>query len=302
MITILSLSSCNNSNNRYEIRGSGQFVERTITDIDGESLNISNIEVRDNNSIVPVNVFILSGLEKSITISAQENLIDSISVDNQLSLISIYGDEKCYYSTSKIDVYIKGFVFDTIELELSNAVISNSVLANNAELRLSKASEIKANSFEGKSLIATASDSSNIIFKEVNTDKVKVNLDSSSSINLSSGIIDELSVILRGSSIANLEGLESKQVSIDAADASSYTTSGKCQNIDLVFSGSSVYSGKNFIVDMATIIISGSSKITLNAVNGINVVASGSSEVVYYGNATITQTSITGSSVITRGE
>ena len=80
--------------------------------------------------------------------------------------------------------------------------------------------------------------------------------------------------------------------------ASNTTLAGNCNNLDLDLSGASKFSAFELPSNIASLDLSGASKVDVNVAERIDVNASGSSKISYKGNATTGQLKTSGSSSI----
>ncbi|MBQ2441611.1 MAG: DUF2807 domain-containing protein, partial [Paludibacteraceae bacterium] len=106
-------------------------------------------------------------------------------------------------------------------------------------------------------------------------------------------------VVLTGSSDLDLEG-DINSLEATCSGASNMDCIGNIQEANLVLSGSSDFYGKKCEMGTCTVVASGSSDVVVNVKNTLSVMASGSSEITYYGNPKVEKISNSGASSITQ--
>jgi len=139
---------------------------------------------------------------------------------------------------------------------------------------------------------------------------IKITMPALTGINLSGGSIGNLSMDvssnnfncgLSGGSI--LKGtLKCADIEIDLSGGSQITLEGKGVNAEINGSGGAIFHLKDFTVKNADISLSGGSKVAINMNGTLNASQSGGSQITYYGNGDIGNTSFSGGSGISKGD
>jgi len=139
---------------------------------------------------------------------------------------------------------------------------------------------------------------------------IKITMPSLTEINLSGGSIGKISMDvssenfdcgLSGGSI--LKGsLKCANIDMDLSGGSQVTFEGNGGNAGIDGSGGSIFKLKDFKVKNAEVSLSGGSQVSINMNGTLNASQSGGSQITYYGNADIGNTSFSGGSGIRKGD
>jgi hypothetical protein len=109
------------------------------------------------------------------------------------------------------------------------------------------------------------------------------------------------SISASGSTHVQGTGLNAQDFSLDQSGSSEATLAGTVQNLNTVNSGSSILKASSLTAQNANLVVSGSASVEVNAETSITAVLSGSSQLVYSGNAQVNQT-LSGSATIKKAQ
>ena len=124
-----------------------------------------------------------------------------------------------------------------------------------------------------------------------------ISVSGSGSINCSGLVTDDLSIKTSGSSKVDLSNMETTRININSSGSSSYNLEGTTDSQDIKTSGSVKYFAGKLKSNSCVIDSSGSGQLEVNVSDNLDIKASGSTNITYIGNPTITQ-KISGSATI----
>ncbi len=110
---------------------------------------------------------------------------------------------------------------------------------------------------------------------------------------------DDLEITLSGAS--DFHGtLISENLRLTGSGSADFNISGQCNNLRIAVSGASDVKGKNFTAEYCDIAASGSSDVRIRVNKELKAAASGASDIIYYGEASLRNHVSSGSSSIKR--
>jgi hypothetical protein len=147
-------------------------------------------------------------------------------------------------------------------------------------------------------------------FKKENEIEILISMPALTNLQLSGGSTGNLVMDVSNKSFdsglsggAMLEGeLKCGDINLGLSGGSEITLDGKGENVDLAGSGGSIFDLKNFSVKDVNAALSGGSQVKVTMNGTLNTVQSGGSEITYYGNADLGDTSFSGGSEVHKGE
>jgi hypothetical protein len=269
-ISIVSvLNGCNPSG--IEITGSENLTTKAY-----DLQNFTRVELNHT-----FNAEITQSDDFSISVTVDDNIIDFLVVQKSGSTLKIgLRSGRNYLNiTGRVIItmpYFRGIVLK----DSSHASVSGFTSTESLDILLSNASHFSLNGvITTESLAIRASDAGSIDFEEIKSNEFEIHASGSSKI---SGIFEATSgdIEISGGSIVNLEG--------------------KATDIRLVVSGGGKGLLENLFTQNGDITLSGSGIATVNVSGRLEINASGSSSLTYFGNPTLGNIDISDAASVVR--
>jgi hypothetical protein len=138
---------------------------------------------------------------------------------------------------------------------------------------------------------------------------IKISMLSLEAIELSGGSVGKVNMDISGKNFdCDLSGgsilngkLNCGNINFDLSGGSQINLTGKAKDADIDGSGGAIFELKDFTVSNTNINLSGGSQVSINMNGTLNTSQSGGSQLTYYGNADIGETSFSGGSGIKKG-
>lgn len=281
LFLFISLTSCINTTsinlgNGAQIKGNGNIVvESREVDKDFSKVIAQGI----------VNVYLTKGTTQEIEIEAEDNLLEFVVIENNEGVLQIR--TKGNLSTSKkINIHVVYKELDEITSTGSTDVyVKTALTSETIRLTSSGSSDIDLTSIEASSIFINASGSSDIdISSLARSESISISSSGSADINIKS--IESSNVYFRSSGSSDISINDVKAASTEAVlnGASNIKISGETHDLDVKASGSSDFKGKSFMSNTANVFSGGNSNSYLFVNERLNAKATGSSDIIYYGN------------------
>lgn len=285
LLPFLLLTSCRKITT---INGEGSVTTKEIILKKDSSLTIEDILVTKENKMLPVEIQILSGAQPKMEIISQENILDRITIDESVGILTISGYEDELYSTDSVKINIYGCDFSSMIFNLCNVTLNTC--SQNVTINLKKASTLHFENLAVKTFSCTLDSSSIIDGKTIQGKEFSAVLNSNAKLDIESIQVEDVS-FQGDSSIIKVKELETINAKVNLTSSSKMDCKGNGKHIDVTTTTSSIYDGKELIMDSVTLIAMSDSIVDIYAKKTINVINSGAKRIEYYGDAIITKTS-----------
>ena len=275
MLTVIPLTGCG----FRDIDIEGEYITKEYTDLEGTSIDIHSIYVREGLSGVPVVVrFDGKSRIKSIKVKACEGLFEYLDVKNKKDEIVISAGTRDTYNTEAVEIEINGFEFKAMDFEFCDAEIDLYSCNKFCNLNASAASTIRLSYFNGEELHANINSASKLTINTMTATKFDLKLSAASKFN---GVDIEMSDFIA-----------------DLSAASSATIYGGTGELGLDCSSSSVFDAENLRCDKANVRLSTASSATISVSTTLGYDLSTGSYLIYVGSPEVIKDEVsTGSKV-----
>lgn len=130
----------------------------------------------------------------------------------------------------------------------------------------------------------------NIVYRVTVTDLTSIETSGGIQVTFTNAFISEnMRFVSSGESTVSSSTFNVNVVSIETSGNATYTLAGEGNTLSLSTSGLSVFNGRDFVVESATLDMSGEASSTVNATDTLNIEISGEAIVRYVGNPAITR-------------
>ena len=300
-LTFFMLCSCN----RWKtIEGEGAFITKTYENLEATSLSISNIQLKNDNHIIPVSLYIRRGNEKKIEVDGQKNIIADLKVISSFEKLSFEGGSRTNYKTEHLNIYLYGYYFDNIKISLTTGFVEEGMLGENTDITLLAASKLTLTHHKGKKANVNLSSSSELVMDSSSLTQFNATLSGGSILSSNGAQAERMNLDLSNKSSVNFTSISLTDAAISLSSNSKLSISGSSESLDLTIAGESDFLGDKLYVDNVTVAsISGKSSAILYVNKSLNVIAaSGQSSIIYYGEASLTEGLMVGKSVVKKGQ
>lgn len=269
IVFALTLSACtvydlNQIGNNKTINGSGNVIT--------EKRDVQNFDRVDLKGIG--NLTITQGNEESLTITADENLMQYITSKVVNGTLEIGMEPNISLTPSrKIEYKLEVKSVSGIQLSGFGNIESESLSGKDLEVILSGSGDINIGTIEGDSLLVRLSGFGNFHSKSIKSKTPTIEITGSGDINVEELEADDLAVKISGFGNAILAG--------------------KVLTQDVQILGSGDYEAENLESNSAVVKITGFGNPTVSVKDELNVTITGSGNLEYFGSPRVTQT-ITG--------
>ena len=266
IVLALSLSACtvydlNNIGNTKTINGSGNVIT--------EKRDVQNFDRVDLKGIG--NLTIIQGSEESLTITADENLMQYITSKVVNGTLEIGMEPNVSLIPShKMDYKLVVKSISGIQLSGFGNIDSEGLTGDYMEVKLSGSGDLNIGTIESKSLLVRISGFGNFDSKSI---KAKTP-----------------TIEITGSGDINVEKLEADDLSVKISGFGNTILAGKVLTQDVQILGSGDYKAENLESNSAVVKITGFGNPTVWVKDELNVTITGGGNVEYYGSPRVTQT------------
>lgn len=266
IVLALALSACSINGhtisiNLDRINGSGNIVT--------ENRSVNGFDKVDLMSIG--NLKIIEGNEESLTITADDNLIQYITTEVFNDALEISMKPNINVDPSR-----------PIEYTLTVKSLSNIVLSGFGNIN---AEELNAEDIEIK-----LSGSGNITLGNLTSDNALLRVSGFGDINVDEMVVDQPTLEISGSGDIDVDKLQAVSLNLKISGFGNADISGTTNDQTVQIVGSGNYRGQNFESENTSVKITGFGDATVWATTTVDVTITGSGNLEYYGNPNVTQT------------
>lgn len=237
-----------------------------------------------------------AGSEPRVSVTADDNIIDDLSVSVSGNTLNISGKPRRSYNSNNIKIDIYGQSYKTLSVGLVSRVDLSTDGALEAETLFVTASGMVTGGAEIKAKEATftVSGSGDLLLSGT-ADKLKYTISGSAKIDTASITASDVNVIISGSGTAILTA--QKTVNCTVSGSGSLKMAGAVDTLDVSVSGSGKVDASALVANKAKLIITGSGNANVNVKDDLDITVTGSGHIKYIGTPKLTQR-ITGSGTI----
>ena len=262
----LSLTACipggfYNQVTSKNISGSGEVIT--------ESRDVSNFERVDLQGIG--NLEIVQGDEESLTITADDNLMQ-------------------YITTEVVGGTLEIGMKPNLSLDPSRTIEYKLVLKTVSSVALSGFGNINSEGLTGDDLEVKLNGSGDIVLGSLESETLLVRISGFGDFDAQTITADKPTLEITGSGDINVEQIDAVSLAVKISGFGDADLSGKTVDQDVMLTGSGKYIADDLESEDATVKITGFGDATVWAKNSLDITITGSGDVGYYGTPRITQT------------
>ncbi len=203
----------------------------------------------------------------------------------------------------------KKYIFnDFNKIEVSNGMLLNVTQSSTFNIEVNAEESdfeyLRVEKKENNLLIYIDSDN----YRKSGDIKIDIQMPSLTGLDLSGGSRGKVTMDIKDNFACELSGgaeiagrLSCENINMEISGGSTVNLSGKGTDLTIEGSGGSIFHLKNYTVKNADVDLSGGSRLEISMNGTLNVDASGGSRVIYYGDAKIGNTDLSGGAGISRG-
>ena len=247
-----------------QITGSGNIVS--------EDRPVSDFDKVDLKSIG--NLTIIQGTEESLTITADDNLMQYITSEVVNGTLEISMEPNLSLDPSKeIEYTLTVKELSSIELSGFGNINAEDLLAEDIEIKLSGSGNLTLGTFHSENALLRISG-----FGDINVEDM---------------VVDQPTLEITGSGDINVDNLQAFTLEVKISGFGNADLAGKADDQNIEILGSGNFNGQNLENENTTVKITGFGDATVWAKESLDVTITGSGNLEYYGNPRVTQ-SMTG--------
>lgn len=266
VVLALALSACSINGrtfsiNSEHINGSGTIVT--------EDRAVSGFDKVDLQSIG--NLTIIEGDKESLTIEADDNLMEYITTDVFNNALEIGMEPNISIDPSR-----------AIEYTLTVKSLSSIVLSGFGNIN---AAELNAEDIEIK-----LSGSGNMTLGDLKTENALLRVSGFGNINVDNMVVDQPTLEISGSGDIDVNQMQAITMNLKISGFGNADITGTANDQDIQIVGSGNYHGEDLESESASVKITGFGDATVWANSNLDVTITGSGNLEYYGSPKVTQT------------